>query len=407
MSGVAGIVGAGRPEAAALERMAGAVVHRRPRVLVITFGAMRFETRQNRQIGFLRDRYEVLTAGIARSAHEELEFIDLAPPLAARGVGALVRRGRGLARLLARRYHSVYWSHPENIRMLARLADHRADVIFANNLAMLPLACEIAGESPVIFDAHEFSPGEQGELWWRLIMSPYADHLLRAYLPRTAAAMTVSEGIAECYESVYGVRPVVVTNAPPGVDLSPTPVGDPIRLVHHGMADPKRLLESMIEAVALLGERFALDLILVPGDRRYIARLRGMAAERRGVRVIEPVGPGDLVGRLNDYDVGVYLLPMGFLNNELALPNKLFEFIQARLAVAIGPSPEMARVVSSHGCGVIAEDPTPASLARALRGLTPERIAKLKLGSHRAARELTAERNRDIVLGLVRDVLRG
>lgn len=367
---------------------------------------MRFEARQDRQIGFLRDRYEVLTAGIARSAYEELEFIDLSPPSAARGAGELARRGRGLARLLARRYHSVYWGHPENIRARARLAGHGADAILANNLATLPLACAIAGDRPVILDAHEYAPEERSEvLWWRLLMRPYADHLLRVYLPRVAATMTVSEGIAERYESTYGVRPVVVTNAPAGTDLSPSPVGDPIRLVHHGMADPQRSLEQMIEAMGLLDEGFSLDLMLVPGDRRYIARLRAMAAERRNVRVIEPVGPRDLVRWLNDYDIGVYLLPMRCLNQELALPNKLFEFIQARLAVAIGPSPEMARIVRSHGCGVIAEDTTPASFARALRGLTPDRIATLKLGSHAAAGELTAERNRDIVLGMVRDVL--
>jgi hypothetical protein len=32
------------------------------------------------------------------------------------------------------------------------------------------------------------------------------------------------------------------------------------------------------------------------------------------------------------------------------------EFIQARLAVAVDPSPEMARLVQRYGCGVVAPD---------------------------------------------------
>ena len=47
----------------------------------------------------------------------------------------------------------------------------------------------------------------------------------------------------------------------------------------------------------------------------------------------------------NQYDVGVFLLPASFPNQVHVLPNKLFDYIQARLAVAIGPSHEMAEVV--------------------------------------------------------------
>ena len=56
----------------------------------------------------------------------------------------------------------------------------------------------------------------------------------------------------------------------------------------------------------------------------------------------------------NDYDVGLYLLPPTNFNQRYALPNKFFEFIQGRLAIAIGPSPEMAKLVErSNADGVI------------------------------------------------------
>ena len=76
----------------------------------------------------------------------------------------------------------------------------------------------------------------------------------------------------------------------------------------------------------------------------------------------------------------------------MALPNKFFEFIQARLAIAIVPSPEMARLTREFDCGVVAEDFSSLSLARALTGLTAQGIDWMKRGADRAARMHNAER---------------
>ena len=380
----------------------------RPRVLIVSFTDLARDARLDRQIGFLREHYEVITAGLGRSAYPELEFVDLTPDMPQ--LGLLTRHGRRLRSIverLSRRYHSAHWSNPVNAQALGRLSGHGADVTIANDVSALPVACETARGRPVILDAHEYSPAEQSELlWWRLTMRRYVDGLLRLYLPDVTAMMTVSPGIAELYRAAYGAQPVIVTNAPGGAPLSPTPTEMPIRLIHHGLADPQRELERMIEAMDMIGEGFTLDLMLVPGDRDYVARLRRMAAERRGVRVIEPCTPREIVGRLNTYDVGAYLMPQRSLNQRLALPNKLFDFIQARLALAIGPSPEMSDLVSSWGCGVVAERESVEAFASAVSGLTPERVMELKWASHRAARELTAERNRAIVLELVDGALK-
>jgi hypothetical protein len=107
----------------------------------------------------------------------------------------------------------------------------------------------------------------------------------------------------------------------------------------------------------------------------------------------------------NDYDVGVFLLPPVNLSRRYALPNKLFEFIQARLAIAIGPSPEMATVVRSYGCGIVTDDFDPRTFAAALNALDPAAITAFKSASHTAAQELCAERNEAIVVGVVEDAL--
>ncbi len=355
----------------------------------------------DRQIDMLRRRHEVIAAGLGRPRRDDVAFVDLSgPPRRAAG------RALGLARLLARRYRDVYWRHPENVRALARLAGVRCDAVVANELQALPLALALPGAPPVVFDAHEYSPREQEDKrWWRLVMAPYMRWLCAEHLPRAARMMTVGPTIAETYEAEFGVSCAVVTNAPPRADLRPTPVHQPIRLLHHGVAQAARRLEEMIRVVELLDARFTLDLVLTEGDRGYRDQLIRRAAHEPRVRFPPPRPMAELVGAANAYDVGLYLLPPGSYNQRHALPNKLFEFVQARLAVVIGPSPEMARVVREHGVGVVAGAFTPEAVAEALRGLDPGRIAALKDRAHAAADVLCAENNADRVLALVDEAL--
>jgi hypothetical protein len=375
------------------------------RVLVVSIGDLTNDPRVDRQIGYLRTRHEVVAAGLGRPAYDDVPFVDLVSP-ARPALPELARRAVSFAGLIGHLYESVYWRDPSNTIAVSKLADHRADVVIANDLAALPIACEAANGASVVFDAHELSTAERSDVrWWRTIMAPYVDALLRLYLPRVAAMMTVAPGIADIYERSYGLRPVVVTNAPRRADLEPAPVHEPLRLIHHGVADPQRCLELMIEATDQLGDRFTLDLMLVRRSPRYYERLERMAAACPRVNLIEPVVQREIVDRCHEYDVGMYLLPARNDNLLHALPNKIFEFIQARLALAVGPSPEMADVVRTWNCGVVAEDFSAEALARALNGLSPERVAGLKQHAHLAAAELNAERNGEIVLALIERVL--
>jgi glycosyltransferase involved in cell wall biosynthesis len=216
--------------------------------------------------------------------------------------------------------------------------------------------------------------------------------------------MVVSPGIGDLYRDETRVRSEVVTNAPPRADLEPGPV-DPeaIRLVHIGVAHPQRRLDLTIEAVASLDERYSLDLYLIGREDR-LAEVHAWAAPHERIRVLPPVPMHELVATANRYDVGVHMLPLDILNHRLALPNKFFEYVQARLAVAIGPSPEMARIANEWGFGLVADDYTPAALARAI-DVGAETIAERKARAHAAAAVLNAEANADTITGLVERAL--
>jgi hypothetical protein len=358
----------------------------------------------DRQIGFLLERHDVVAAGLAPPRHA-VDFVDLSVPPAT----GLRRRGSQAAlatRLLMRRREAAYWGVMLHAAAAGRLAGTSADLVLVNDVEALPLAMRVAGAAPVLFDAHEWAIAQYEHIaWWRLLGRPQADALLRAHLPHVAGMMTVAPGIAAMYEERYGVRCAVVTNAAPRTDLEPSPVADPVRLLHHGAASPVRRLELMIEAVNRLDGAMTLDLALLRNDPAYVERLEGLAAATPNVRVLDPIPLPELVTAANAYDAGVVFFPPLTANLEHALPNKFFDLLQARVAVVTGPSPEMAGIVREFGAGVVAGGFTVDALVAALRELTPERIAAMKQGAGRAAEVHNAERNRDVLLGLVEDAL--
>jgi hypothetical protein len=211
--------------------------------------------------------------------------------------------------------------------------------------------------------------------------------------------MTVCQSIAEVYARDTGVTPRVMMNAPDYVDLQPTRVHSPVRLVHHGGAIPERRLETMIDVMKHLDSSFELNFVLVDRHPGYLAGLKAMSARYPNIKFLPPVPMQELPTFLNQFDVGIYLLDPTNFNNRAALPNKLFEFVQARLAIAIGPSPEMARLVREHDLGVVSPDFSPRSLAESIRAMD---VARFKAQSNKAARALSSESSCKILLEAIR-----
>ena len=371
------------------------------RVVVISFSDLARDPRVDRQIAVLRRHYTVVAAGLGPPGHPVDEFIDISTP-PRRRLGRVLT----LARLVARRYEDVYWKHPRNIAVFERLRNVSADVVLANDLNALPIALRLG--APVVFDAHEHSSTQEGRrASWRTLLSHCARWQVRHYIPQVTAMTTVNQAIADAYERETGVTATIVTNAPPRHDLEPSPVGDPVRILHHGAALRDRGLEEMVRLADLLDERFTVDFVLVEvaGSPGYRQRLISRANGNPRVRFPDPVPMPEIVTMANQYDIGLFLLPPVTFQRRYALPNKLFEFVQARLAVAIGPSPEMARIVNGYGCGIVTEDFEPETLAAALNALDSPAITEFKRASNVAAETLCAESNEAVILGAVEQAL--
>ena len=317
------------------------------------------------------------------------------------------QRIRSLARLLLRQ-HAAYANSRYWLGATGNLPN-QWDLIVANDVDMLPLAFALAApQTKVLFDAHEYAPREfEDRLYWRILYQPHRQWLCERYLSRVNGFVTVCDGIANEYARGFRVaRPLVVPNAAPFYTGSPRPT-DPhhIRLIHHGLASSSRRIEVMIDLMAHLDRRFTLDLMLVSSETGYVNALKQRAAHDPRITFIPPVPTGSIVAETRRYDIGLFLLPPTNLNYRFALPNKFFEFIQARLAVAIGPSPEMARLVERHAVGVVAADFAPATLGRQLNALDAATIDRYKQAANDAAAILSWEAASAPFLALIKELV--
>jgi hypothetical protein len=87
------------------------------------------------------------------------------------------------------------------------------------------------------------------------------------------------------------------------------------------------------------------------------------------------------------------------------LPNKFFDFVQARLAIVFGPSPETTGLIRQHSLGVVTDDFSPAALAKAISTMTRADISTYKGNVHSAAEQLSSEVDEEAERRILRTLL--
>lgn len=375
----------------------------RPAILCISFSTIERDARVLRQIATLSEFGKVTTVGYGEKPEGSSRHIRVPDnkPSLPQTIG-------GVLRLAVRAHRSVEMRSPaERAVRDAVLQSGTYQLVVANDARALPLAFAASKSAPIWADMHEWAEEENAtSLPWRVLVGPYMASLCRRYLGQTAAVSTVGRTLASLYELHYGVpEPVVIRNASPHLDLQPSPLESRrVRLVHSGIAVPERNIEALIDAVQLIDERFTLDLYLI-GTPRYIERLRKRAGGCERIRFKDPVPTVELPGVLNRYDLGVYLLPIRSINHRFMLPNKFFEFVQARIGLVFGPSQETDRLIADHGLGVVLPGWEATDLATTLSTLEDSDILRFKAGAHRASRELSSIRDQTAIRNLVAGIV--
>lgn len=301
-----------------------------------------------------------------------------------------------------------YWSqagYDGIFEHIATIENVRCDLAIAHDYFTAPIAAKLAALSGGVYsvDCHEFSFEQyMHDPKWIKRERPWVHAMEKRFLPGASVVTTVCDGIADALRTTYQLpkRPTVVRSTAFYHDLPYRPVGEKIQVLYHGIVSPMRGLEQTIESVKLWNPEYQF-IIRGPGPDDYIESLHTLAKQHGvtdRVRIDPPVPFNEMVPRANEADIGFFVQPDISRQKRFTLPNKFFEYVQARLALCVADLPEMARLVKEYDLGVLVPTITPESIAQQINSLTRDKVNMYKQASMKAAQTLSWQSEAAVML---------
>ena len=368
------------------------------RVCLLSRSAIADDPRVRRQGDCLAAAgHDVIAAGLDGSASSTtpgwpIETFSWSPPAGAERVRLI---GQLLAARLGDRATDRAVAANANFKLLTNTIDIAADLYLANDWPMLPLARELARRyrGRYAYDAHEYAAQEWTRLRWRVFWPPLIRRLEALAMEEAHFVSTVSQPLAEQMhvDNGRGRMPLVIRSVPPYQSAGLRQTGETIVVLYHGILMPGRGLETLIESVPAWPVEMRL-VLRGPGSPDYLRQLRKHAESlRHRVSFEPPVPMTSLVSAARTADIGIFTPPGSGPHMEFALPNKLFEYVMAGLAVVVSPRLAMRDLVGETGVGLVAAGDAAADIAETMQQMTASRIDQFKAASIEAATTLCWE----------------
>ncbi len=280
-----------------------------------------------------------------------------------------------------------------NFRLFFYILFRKFDIVVSNDLDTLLgsfLAYKIKSMN-LIYDSHEYFT-EVPELQERKRTQNVWKSIEKRILPKIKYAYTVSESIALEYEKLYGIKMSVVRNLPNYINsdkIVKQEKTETFKILYQGSLNIGRGLEQLIDSMQFIENAK----LIIFGDGDITKQLQHQIQDKNLTEKI------DLRGRISisklkeetqKADLGVSLEENIGLNYFYALPNKLFDYIQARVPVLVSPFPEMQKIIKEYDIGTTYEHKNPQALAKKLKEITEQKglYKKWKDNTEQAAQEL-------------------
>ena len=365
--------------------------HASPRVAMLVRNRYTHDTRVEKEAATLRaagyDVVVIADAAPGLAEHEERDGTE---------VHRVARRG---PRIPGLSFALHEW------RLGRLLTELRPDILHAHDSnALLPVAVAARRlRRPFVYDAHDLwlhRPRRQRSRVYHALQNGYFALIERLFVPRAAAAITVSPPIARHLARRYRLNRVdLVPNYPdrpeaaarheirrlPGLDGMPP---DARIVLYLGGLMAGRGIEFLVRAMPAVPDA---HLVLLgsgqqAGELADEARAIGVGDR---VHLLAPVPSEEVVGYAASASIGVSPIVPSCLNYRYSLPNKLFQYMAAGLPVVASDFPQVREVVIGADAGLVVDTARPEAIGWALNRLLadPEMAARMGESGRRAVQQ--------------------
>ena len=248
-----------------------------------------------------------------------------------------------------------------NLRLLLFLFSNKFDLIYANDLDTL-IPCFVAAKiknSKLIYDTHELFT-EVPELTSRPRVQKIWLKIESAIFPKLKHVITVNDSIAQIYSQKYRIPITAVRNVPEyhklETDLKTREQfklsNDDFILIIQGSG---LNIDRGVEEAVLAMKDCEGCILLIVGDGDVIPKAKEIVTRNKldqKVKFISRRPYEELMKITRIADVGLLLDKNSSLNQELALPNKLFDYIHAGIPILSSALPEIKKIIKKYDVGI-------------------------------------------------------
>ncbi len=255
-----------------------------------------------------------------------------------------------------------------NVRLFFQLLFSKYDILLANDTDTLTanfLVSKIK-KKKLIFDAHELFP-EVPELLHRPFVRKFWEMIENSIFPHLRYSYTVCDSIADYYKKKYNINMKVIRNIPYYEEylVNKIELKYEKTILYQGAINVGRGLEWVIDAMPLIDN--AKLLIIGDGDiKNELIKKVELANLSQRVVFIDKVLPEQLKEYTKKASIGLCLLENMGLSYYYALPNRIFDYIQARLPILATSFPEISKIVGHYNTGILIDHYEPEYLANTI-----------------------------------------
>lgn len=360
-------------------------------IAIISYSIVSKDSRVIREINTLKKYYKVICFGFGDNPFRDIHFINISRKK------SLLKFIYQCILFLLRRYKKFSFEYFSYFFLLSSIKKYKIKYFLLNDYNSWPLLDYINGNN-CILDAHEYTPEEfNNNLFWKVFIRPYKNWCSK-FARKGRVNFCVEENLCNKWTRFSGKRFYLLRNmAPQDNSYYKAIINEPIKVVHHGIANESRRIDYMIKAIQKSGHRY-IGYFYLEFPKKSLEKKYKNITFQSNVYLKRPIDENKLINECKKYDLAILSIFPSNTNYRYCLPNKLFQFIQSKLPIVSGPTPSISKIIKEYDIGVVANSFSIDDLKEAILSITQKDILRMKKNCYAASKELSWEKESKILI---------